>query len=116
MNPRTEFSRTAPILLSFLLLGTAQAQESLQAATSSTAEPAKRLTWSLSQESWSLPDNERMGMVGGRMLMDMLPHLQVGVASYGAVRGERGGFITLGGEAQTRWPLSAQNDLVGGLF
>ena len=104
------------LLLTGALVGAAQAQDAAQAPAGGNGEAAKKLTWSLSQETWALPDNERMGMVGGRVLMDVLPHLQLGVASYGAVRGERGGFITLGGEAQTRWPLGARHDLVGGLF
>lgn len=78
--------------------------------------PNPHLSWSLSHETWTLPGQERMGMVGGRVLMDLGPHWKAGVASYGAVEGQRGGFITLGVEAQTRWPLSERQDLTGSLF
>ena len=37
-----------------------------------------------------------MGLLGGNLLFDVAESLRLGVASYGAVRGERGGFITLG--------------------
>ena len=114
--PALSSHKTVLLVLSMLLAGGGQAQQAVQEPAGANSEPAKKLTWSLSHETWSLPGNERMGMVGGRVLMDVMPHLQLGVASYGAVRGERGGFITLGGEAQTRWPLGEQRDLVGGLF
>lgn len=78
--------------------------------------PNPALTWSLTDETWQLPANESMGMVGGRVLMDVSPHWKMGVASYGALRGNRGGFITLGAEAQTHWSLGDQQTLVGNLF
>jgi hypothetical protein len=45
-----------------------------------------------------------MSLLGGNLLFDVSDHLRLGVGSYGAVRGERGGFITLGlaGEVQQR--------------
>jgi hypothetical protein len=78
--------------------------------------PNPALTWSLTDETWQLPANESMGMVGGRVLMDVSPHWKMGVASYGAMRGNRGGFITLGAEAQTHWSLGDHQTLVGNLF
>lgn len=61
-------------------------------------------TWRLSAETWALPGNEKMGVVGGNLLFDVNNNIKLGVASYGAARGERGGFITLGaaGEFQQR--------------
>ena len=79
-------------------------------------EPLQTLHWSVNHETWSLPEGERMGVVGGHVMADMGSGLALGVASYGAVRGERGGFITLGPQAQMRWPLSGQTDLMAGLF
>jgi hypothetical protein len=78
--------------------------------------PNPALTWSLTDETWQLPNDERMGMVGGRVLMDVGPHWRMGVASYGALRGQRGGFITLGAEAQAHWSLSDRQSVVGNLF
>lgn len=61
-------------------------------------------TWRVTTETWKLPGNEKMGMVGGNLLFDVADNVKLGLASYGAVRGERGGFITLGmaGEVQQR--------------
>ncbi len=78
--------------------------------------PAPSLTWSLTDETWRLPGDERMGMAGGRVLLGLSPHWKAGVASYGALRGERGGFITLGVETQGRWPVGERQDLTAGLF
>jgi hypothetical protein len=78
--------------------------------------PHPDLRWSLSYETWSLPRQERLGMAGGRVMMDLGPRWQLGVASYGALSGQRGGFITLGAEALARWPLSESLDLTGQWF
>jgi hypothetical protein len=57
-------------------------------------------------ESWVLPGSEAMGMVGVGVRQQVGEHGFLGVDLYGAVRGERGGFITLGGTAGLRWPLT----------
>lgn len=61
-------------------------------------------TWRLNTETWTLPGHEKMGVVGGNLLFDVSEQVKLGVGSYGALRGERGGFITLGlaGEVQQR--------------
>lgn len=60
--------------------------------------------WRVTSENWSLPGAEKMGVVGGNLLFEVNDNVKLGVGSYGAVRGERGGFITLGvtGEVQQR--------------
>ncbi len=47
-----------------------------------------------------------MGMVGGDLLFDVSDQLRLGVGTYGAVRGVRGGFITLGVAGEMRQRLS----------
>jgi hypothetical protein len=47
-----------------------------------------------------------MGVVGAGLLFDVNDKLRLGIASYDAVRGERGGFITLGLVAELRQRLS----------
>lgn len=69
-------------------------------AQNSTESPAKLDTtptaWRVTAETLKLPGAEKMGMVGGDLLFDVSDKLRLGVGTYGAVRGERGGFITLG--------------------
>lgn len=47
-----------------------------------------------------------MGVVGGNLLFDVNDNVKLGVGSYGALRGERGGFITLGLAGEVRQRLS----------
>lgn len=67
-------------------------------------------------ENISLPGNEKMGMLGGTMLFDVSERVRLGVGSYGAVRGERGGFITLGVAGEVHQPLSDAWSARAGLF
>ncbi|MDB5868714.1 MAG: hypothetical protein JWP96_1046 [Polaromonas sp.] len=61
-------------------------------------------TWRLTSETWKLPGNEKMGMVGGTILFGVNDNVKLGLGTYGAMRGSRGGFITIGlaGEFQQR--------------
>lgn len=58
-------------------------------------------------ESLSLPAGESMGLASIALRHAFTPNFSAGVASYAAVRGERGGFITLGLTGEGRWPLGA---------
>lgn len=69
-----------------------------------------------STENLSLPGNEKMGMLGGTMLFDVSDRVRLGVGSYGAVRGDRGGFITLGVAGEVHQPLSEAWSARAGLF
>ena len=64
-------------------------------AAAAWAEPAPPAlstgSWRLSDETWQLPHGETMGMTGGNVLLQVHPNLKLGVGSYGAVRGRRGG-------------------------
>lgn len=73
-------------------------------------------TWRLTSETLKLPGGENMGLVGGDLLFGLSPHLSLGIGSYGAVRGERGGFITLGIAGEVRQRLSASWVGHAGLF
>lgn len=70
----------------------------------------------LSDETWKLPGNETMGMVGGNLLFGVSDKLKLGVASYGAVRGNRGGFITLGATGEFEQALTSRWGAHAGLF
>ena len=62
--------------------------------------------WNFTYENWRLPGGEDMGMAGANLLYDFGEHLRLGIGTYGAVRGERGGFITLGLAGQLHQQLS----------
>ncbi len=94
--------RPFALALCSLALCTGSWAQSLPAARASVSPTPAR--WRLTSETLKLPGAESMGLVGGDLLFDLDEHLRLGVGSYGAVRGDRGGFITLGlaGEARQR--------------
>ncbi len=78
-----------------------------------TVIPARlRMTF----ERVNLPEDEKMGLMGGSFLYDANDWLSIGPAAYGAITGDRGGFITLGLAGDLRMPLADRIDLDGGLF
>ena len=84
-------------------LAQAQTQPEPELADSAALLPtptAVRIT----TETWKLPDAEKMGMTGINLLFDVNDSVKLGLGTYGATRGDRGGFITLGfaGEVQQR--------------
>lgn len=86
------------------------------AADSEALIPTVPTTLRFTYENLSLPGNEKMGMLGGTMLFDVTRHTRLGVGSYGAVRGERGGFITLGVAGELHQPLWDAWSARAGLF
>ena len=70
----------------------------------------------MTYESLNLPGGESMGMLGGDYLLSVNDHLRMGVGAYGAVRGERGGFITLGVEGELQQRISDAWVSHAGLF
>ena len=110
-----------------LVLGTTPARAALaqdsqtSRADSTNAAQGLRLdpvptTFRTTFESWKVSDNERMGMLGLNLLFDVHPNIKLGVGSYGALTGERGGFITLGLASEVQYPLDERWLLRGGLF
>jgi hypothetical protein len=57
-----------------------------------------------------------MGMLGTSLLFDVNPNVKLGIASYGAMTGERGGFITLGLASELQKELSENWVARTGLF
>lgn len=72
--------------------------------------------WRLTSETLKLPGGEKMGMVAGDLLFDVSDKLRLGAGTYGAVRGKRGGFITLGLAGEVRQRLSSSWLGHAGLF
>jgi len=70
----------------------------------------------LTFENVQLPANEKMGFMGGSFLYDMNDWLAVGAGSYGAMSGQRGGFITLGVAAELKQALSDNIEVNAGMF
>ena len=101
----------------FMLCGALGAAAShAQEASTEALLPTTPMAVSLTQEVWKLPAGETMGMSGGTLWWGVGEQMNLGVASYGATRGERGGFITLGvaGEYAQRWSPHWRSSL--GLF
>lgn len=67
-------------------------------------------------EALTLPENEKMGLLGGAFLYDVNKWLSMGIASYGALSGDRGGFITLGLASELKIRLNRHLDLNTGFF
>jgi hypothetical protein len=99
-----------------LLCTAASVQAQATAPESPTDVLPLKMSWRLTQETFRLPKGERMGMAGATMLVDVDDHWRLGVASYGAVRGERGGFITLGVASEWHQRLSPSWSGHAGLF
>jgi len=83
------------------------------------AEPplVAQADWSLggALEQWRLPAGETMGVTRLALRRELGPYLSAGVDGYAAVRGSRGGFITLGVGAEARYPLGEALSLEAGL-
>jgi hypothetical protein len=73
-------------------------------------------TWRATFENWKLPEGENMGMLGTSLLFDVNPNVKLGIASYGAMTGERGGFVTLGLASELQKELSENWVARTGLF
>jgi hypothetical protein len=74
------------------------------------------MRWRATYERWKLPGSETMGMLGGTALFDLNDAASLGMGSYGAVRGQRGGFIALGVAGQWRQQLGPAWNAHVGLF
>ena len=67
-------------------------------------------------ESVNLPENESMGFLGTTVLFDVNSWLSTGIGTYGALAGDRGGFITLGGAVEARREIASWAELNSGVF
>lgn len=106
--------RYATPLLTLLLAGSLGATQS--ALAQGAAARLDNASVSVQYEQFTLPGNEAMGMAAIGMAKEFAPNLELGIASYAAVRGERGGFITLGLSAKKLWPMSPIWSLEAGGF
>lgn len=65
-------------------------------------------------ETWQLPAGESMGMGRLALRRRVAPWLDLGIEGSAAVRGERGGFITLGVGGEATLPLASRWDVEAG--
>ncbi len=94
-----------------LLAGTAPAtaQEPLRSESLPTSVM-------LGVERVTLPEGERMGLVGASLLFEAGDAWGIGPAVYGAATGRRGGFFVGGVEVQRRWAVGNGLALAAGFF
>jgi len=111
--------RFRPLTIASLCAGalcwpmTGLAQDTIESPTELSPTPT---AWRMTAETLKLPGGEKMGMVAGNLLFDVSDKLRLGVGSYGAVQGERGGFITLGVAGEVQQRLSPSWLVHAGLF
>jgi hypothetical protein len=103
------------LFVSAALPAWAQSNNETPSPSALTIKPVET-TWRATFENWKLPEGEHMGMLGANLLFDVNPNLKLGIASYGAMTGERGGFITLGLASELQAPLSENWLAHTGLF
>jgi hypothetical protein len=74
---------------------------------------AETTNWSLGidAERWQLPGDETAGLAGLHLRRQVTETLRLGIDSFAAVQGRRGGFITLGVGGEARYPLGHRLDL-----
>ena len=99
---------TYPLIALLAALGTSPV---VQAET-----PIKGFEIQSSYEEWKLPQNETMGMARIGLREKFGQYFNAGVDSYAAVKGERGGFITLGLAGGFEYPLTSSLSIESGLF
>ncbi|NTW63936.1 MAG: hypothetical protein HGA46_07610 [Chlorobiaceae bacterium] len=86
------------------------------AATDSIQSPDNNAAVKAVYEEWDLPGDESMGMVGLGVSHELSDYFSMGIGTWMAVRGERGGFITLGIDGTLHVPLTDRLGLESGVF
>ena len=115
-TPRLHTPSTRLLAASSVLLGVLGCAQWAHASDGDAFVTPVPTTLRFTTENLSLPGNEKMGMLGGTMLFDVSDRVRLGVGSYGAVRGDRGGFITLGVAGEVHQPLTDRWSARAGLF
>jgi hypothetical protein len=85
-------------------------------AEESSRSPLTTGALKLSYEEFTLPGNERMGMAALGIRHDFTHNFNAGISSWMAVKGERGGFITIGIDGGFRYPITRQIGFDSGIF
>jgi len=104
------------LLFIFISLLTFPAYQLSAEEAFSDGMPSTKAKLRFTYEDIKLPANETVGFLGGTILYDASDWLSVGGATYGAMAGKRGGFITVGGAAEIRKKLSQSLEINSGAF
>jgi len=98
-------------------LNLAQLQQAIEPHLQMTPSIAPTETaLSLGYETIKLPGGEPMGWVGANLMFDVNDYTRLGVGTYGAMAGQRGGFITLGVAGELRKQVYPDWFVHSGLF
>ncbi|EAT59843.1 hypothetical protein [Chlorobium ferrooxidans] len=99
-----------------LLLGALLSSSAAYGTERGEASPLSTGSLKISYEEFTLPGNEKMGMTSLGISHDFTKNFHAGVGSWMAVKGERGGFITLGIDGGLFFPLTERIGVDTGLF
>ena len=81
------------------------------------AEPATYSgQWTIGYDPITLPKDEPMGLMHAGALFDLNRYIRLGPELYGAVRGERGGFFTVGMSGEFHRRLVRRLEALAGLY
>ena len=89
-------------------------------ASAHAQQPIERshFAFTLAQETWALPGQERMGLTSVGLYQDLSPNFSAGLQAFTATTGRRGGFITLGASMRARqlvWgPIGVEGEFFAG--
>lgn len=100
------------ILLLILLIGSFISELNAEVRSPTTLSGNYRFTY----DHLTLPENEKMGLLGVNYLLDLNQYAYFGLGVYGAVYGQRGGFFTGGLDVGLRYPLWKGLGLDAGYF
>ncbi len=106
-------SGLASLLLAALLSGFSWTMAQAGAGESITPVRARFVG---TYESLTLPNNEKMGLLGGSLMYGLRDWFSAGGGAYGALAGHRGGFITLGLATELHTAIGEHTEIDAGLF
>lgn len=114
MNLRNTF---LPGLFLIFLIPGFQAEATTLSATSEPILKTHAGSYRFTFEELTMPNpDERMGILGFNYLLNLTSVFYGGIGGYGAMTGERGGFLTGGFEGGLRYPLLERLTWEAGMF
>ena len=117
-NHKDNFRMTNParILALLLLAALVSVAFPMKSVFSSESSTAPNGYLNAIYEEWEVSNHENIGVVGLGVHHYFGDYFSLGVGSWMAVKGERGGFITLGIDGNLRLPIAERIALESGIF